>query len=139
MAEKEVDFILNKPNIDSTKILTKEEQVTVENALKKQGRLLIHTTLKPHKNDYKDDFDRGSVEHTSKCRNYSFHKIVIPDGTVVKDTNFCQRTKRQAISGKNLTFIECNLVNNIIDPSWRLEGCNTCEHDFSKDEVTNGS
>jgi len=124
-----------KPNIDSTKLLTKEEQVTVENALKKQGCILVHLQVKPAKNDYIDDFDRGTVEYTSKCRNYSFHKVVIPDKTVIRNTNFTQRTKRQAIIGKDLTFIECNLVNNIIDPTWRLDTCNSCEHDFSKDEI----
>ena len=134
------DFTLSKPDIDDKKTLSKTEQVMVETALKTQGRILIHTELKPYKNDYTDDFDRGTVDYTPKCRNYSYHKVIIPDGTTVKETNFTQRTKRQAITGKDLVFIECNLVNNILDPTWRLETCNNSEHDFSKDiEVENGS
>ena len=129
------DFTLVKPNIDESKILSKAEQIDVETALKKQGRILIHVEAKPAKNDYVDDFDRGTVEYTPKCRNYSYHKVIIPDKTIIKETNFTQRTKRQAIEGKDLTFIECNLVNNIIDPTWKLQSCNNCEHDFSKDEV----
>jgi sensor histidine kinase YesM len=135
------DFTLAKPDIDDKKTLSKEEQVTVETALKKQGRILIHTELKPVKNDYKGDFDRGSVEFTLKCRNYSYHKIVIPDGSVIESRNFTQRKPNtQAIIGKNLTFKECNLVNNVIDPSWTLISCNTSQIDIEeKEEVRDGS
>ena len=127
------DFTLHKPDIDKIKKLSKDEQVQVENALKEQGRKLIHIELKPAKNDYEGDFDRGTVEYTPNCHNYSYHKVVMPDGTTIRETNFTQRTKWQAIEGKNLIFESCNLVNVEIDPTWILKGCNTSEHDFTKD------
>ena len=130
------DFKLKKPVIDEMKVLDEEEKSVVEHTLKMEGRRLIHTELKPHKNDYKDDYDRGSVEHTPKCRNYSYHKIVIPDGTTIRDTNFTQRKPNtQAISGKNLIFIDCNLVNNVIDPSWNVSGCNCSQIDIEAREA----
>lgn len=85
-------------------------------------RNLIHKELRPIKNDYANDFRRGTVEYSDKCFNYSFHKVVIPDGTVIKGKNFSQVTPdTEAISGKNITFIECNLCNVKIDPTWVLQ------------------
>lgn len=122
------DFNRKKPVIDEAKVLNAEEKGVVEHTLKMEGRMLIHSELKPIKNDYKHDFDRGSVEHNPKCKNYSFHKIVIPDGTVIRDSNFTQKDPHtQAIEGKNLHFISCNLVNVELDPSWVVEDCNTCQ------------
>ena len=130
------DFVLNKPNIAGDRILTKSEQSQVEDALKNQGRKLIHCEVKPYKNDYYDDHYRGSVEYTPKCRNYSYHIVHIPDGTTIRDTNFTQREPNNpAIIGKNLTFIDCNLVNCVIDPSWKLKGCNTAQIDIEAREA----
>jgi hypothetical protein len=130
------DFTLAKPNIDDKKILTKEEQTQVLDALTKQGCRLIHCEIKPVKNDYFDDHYRGSVEYTPKCRNYSYHIVHIPDGTTIKDTNFTQRVPNNpAIIGKNLTFIDCNLVNNVIDPSWTVKWCNNSQIDIEAREA----
>ena len=130
------DFNHKKPVIDEAKVLNDEEKAVVEHTLKAEGRKLIHAELKPHKNDYKDDYDRGSVEHTPKCRNYSYHKIVIPDGTTIREVNFTQRKPNtQAISGRNLIFIDCNLVNVVVDPSWVLEGCNNAQIDLEAREA----
>ena len=123
-----MDFTLQKPIISETKTLTKSEQLLVEIALKKSGRLLIHPELKPLKNDYQHDIDRGTVAHTDKCRDYAFHKIIIPDSTIIRDTNFSQKEPHtQAIQGKDLYFINCNLVNVEKDPTWTCEGCNNCQ------------
>lgn len=117
------DYSYKKPVIDETKTLTKDEQDVVEFSLKENGRKLVHKELRHIKNDYKNDFDRGTVEYTPKCRNYSFHKVIIPDGTIIKETNFTQKEPyTQAIQGRNLTFIECNLANNLIDPDWTING-----------------
>lgn len=122
------EFTLEKPDIVTDKILTKTEQLQVETALKKQGRKLIHKEVMPAKNDYQHDCDRGTVEYTPKSMNYSFHKVIIPDGTVIRNTNFTQKEPHsQAIQGKNLTFIDCNLVNVEKDISWILQGCNNCQ------------
>ncbi len=129
------EFSYKKPVIDEAKILSEEEKDVVEHTLKNEGRKLVHIALRPIKNDYKDDYDRGTVNYTSACRNYSFHKVVIPDSTTIKEANFTQRIKRQAIEGKNLRFEECNLVNNIIDPTWILVSCNTTEVDFAAREA----
>jgi len=130
------EYTLKKPDIDEAKTLDADEKAVVEFALKNQGRRLVHCEVKPVKNDYFDDHYRGSVEYTPKCRNYSGHIVHIPDGTTVKDTNFCQRVPNNpAIIGKNLTFIDCNLVNNVIDPSWTVKGCNTSTLDFEAYEA----
>lgn len=122
------DFSLAKPVIDSAKTLTKNEQDVVETALKGSGRLLIHPGLKPTKNDYANDFDRGTVEYNPKVRNYSFHKVIIPDGTTIRESNFTQKEPHTAaITGKNLTFIDCNMVNVEKDASWILQGCNNAQ------------
>jgi hypothetical protein len=121
-------FILKKPDINETKLLDKDEQEVVEFALKQNGRRLVHCELKHAKNDYKHDFDRGTVEHTHKARNYSFHKVIIPDGTTILETNFCQKEPHTpAIEGKYLTFINCNLVNVATDPTWTMQGSNNCQ------------
>ena len=121
-------YTLKKPNIDTTKTLSEAEQSVVEDSLKHQGRILIHSELKPIKNDYQNDFDRGTVEYTSKCHNYSFHKVIIPDGTTIIERNFAQRVAHtKSIEGKNLTFIDCNLVNVEPDPTWIMKGCNNCQ------------
>ena len=78
--------------------------------------------------DYADSLKRGTVEYRADWRNYSFHAVVIPDGAVIRACNFTQNTPNtRAISGANLTFVECNLVNNALDPSWKLERCNTSQ------------
>lgn len=117
-----------KPIINEAKILDDEEKDLVKKTLKENGRRLIMKELKPAKNDYHHDFDRGTVEYTPKNRNYSFHKVIIPDGTVVKNCNFTQKNPdTQAIQGENLVFIECNLVNNAINPSWTLINSNRAQ------------
>jgi hypothetical protein len=124
-------FVLKKPIIDETKVLADDEKAAVEFSLKMEGRRLIHTELRPHKNDYNNHYDRGSVAHTPKCRNYCFHKIVIPDGSTIKETNFTQlKPNTNSISGKNITFIGCNLTNIALDPSWVIKGCVTQQVDL---------
>lgn len=130
------DYTLKKPVIDETKTLNAEEKDLVEKTLKQNGRGLIHIALKPAKNDYQDDKHRGTVDYTPACHNYSFHKVIIPDGTIIKETNFTQREMdTDAIQGENLTFIDCNMVNVRIKASWHLESCNTTTVDFPKREA----
>lgn len=125
-----------KPNVEPDKILTKEEQVVVKEYL--EGK--IFKELQPAKNDYISYVDRGTVKFNSKkgtnilgrevfeASNYSFHKLVIPDGTVVNEVNFTQREPHTvAITGKNLTFVNCNLVNVEKGPSWTLISCNNAQ------------
>lgn len=122
------EFTLQKSNLDESKLLDVDEQEFVDITLKKQGRLLIHCHLTPAKNDYKHDFDRGTVHYTTKSQNYSFHKVIIPDNTVIDGGNFTQRDPNtDAIAGKYLIFKECTLVNVKIDPSWALISCNTSQ------------
>jgi hypothetical protein len=135
-----MEFTLSKPNIDSAKILTKEEAVQVETALKRSGAILIHPNSEVVKNDYIDDHNRGTVKFNTKMRNYAFHKVIIPDGTIVKDCNFSQKIMNtDAISGKNLVFEFCNLRNCKIDLSWTLKSCNTYQSDLVFEEVKDGS
>ena len=129
-----------KPNIAETKILDANEQEVVEFSLKENGRKLIFEELRPLKNDYQNDYDRGTVEFNTKkdvnmfgrtvfeASNYAFHKVVIPDNTTIQGVNFSQKEPHtQAITGNNLTFIECNLVNVQIDPTWIVQSSNTAQ------------
>jgi hypothetical protein len=131
-------YSYKKPVIDETKILTEDEQDVVEFSLKENGRKLVHNQLRHAKNDYKNDFERGTVIYTPKCRNYSYSKVIIPDGTIIKESNFTQKEPHTvAIGGKNLTFIDCNLVNVQKDPTWTLQGSNNCQiKRIKKSEIT---
>lgn len=101
--------------------------------LKKQLKGKIFSELMPAKNDYVNEVDRGTVKFNPKksvnmfgdevfeASNYSYHKLTIPDGTTVQGINFTQKKPHTpAIQGKNITFIECNLANVEIDPTWTL-------------------
>lgn len=133
-----------KLNIDEVKDLSADEKIAVKEALK--GKISVY--LDPRKNDYQNDFDRGTVDYTPelrkdgtpKNRNYSFHKVVIPDGTVIKESNFAQRKPHtNAIQGKSLTFINCNLVNVEKDPTWTLISSNNAQSDRTiKSQVDSG-
>lgn len=68
------------------------------------------------------------VDFDPKWPNYSFCKVAIPDGSTMQELNFTQlNPNTPAISGRNLTFIDCNLGNCAIDPSWTIKGCNTSQ------------
>lgn len=121
-----------KPNIPLDKVLIESEQVRVKEYL--GGKIFVE--MVPTKNDYVDRYDRGTVKFNPRkgvnylgdevyeASNMSFHKVVIPDGTILNDINFTQKNPHtNAIQGKNLTFISCNLNNVEIDPTWILEDC----------------
>lgn len=136
---------LTKPVIEATNILTPEEVVAVKAYVK--GK--VHIEAVPAKNDYVDDYHRGTVSFVTdmgnkfnpaalKMRNYSFHNVIIPDGTEVANCNFTQKEPHtHAITGKNLKFKECNLCNVEIDPSWIMEGCLTVHSRYRVDGLDN--
>lgn len=125
-------LIVTKPGIESEKLLADGTEKTLVKAYIK-GK--THIEALPAKNDYVDEFNRGTVYFNTekgnpfnpealKMRNYSFHKVIIPDGTTIKGVNFTQKEPHTvAITGKNLTFIECNLKNVEIDVTWTLIDC----------------
>lgn len=121
-----------KPAISEDKLLSEQEQIQVKKYL--SGK--IFKELQPAKNDYVDRDNKGTVEFNPRkgtnmlgrevfaASNYSAHKVIIPDGTTVKEVNFAQKNPHtDAIQGKNLTFISCNLNNVEIDESWTLINC----------------
>jgi len=125
-------LVIMKPGIAEDKLLTDEtERILVKGYLIGKA----HIEAIPAKNDYVDEFNRGTVYFNNekgnpfnpeslKMRNYSFHKVIIPDGTTIKGVNFTQKEPHTvAITGKNLTFIECNLKNVEIDVTWTLIDC----------------
>lgn len=94
------------------------------------GQLLCTSAVRPA--DYVNEMQRGTVELMPGWTNYSFHAVVVPDGTVLDGTdrcfNFSQGVPNTvAIVGKNLTLKNCNLFNVAIDPSWTLLGCNASQ------------
>jgi hypothetical protein len=138
-----------KPNIPADKELDVLEKAQVKEYL--GGK--IFKELMPAKNDYKDKYDRGTVEFNPTkgvnilgrevfaASNYSFQKVVVPDGTYLKDINFTQKEPyTEAIIGKNLTFEGCNLTNVKPDPTWKyVGGCGTVQiKRVLKSQVDNG-
>jgi len=133
--EKEL-ITLEKPAISSTKLLTEAELIEVKEYL--AGKILKDLT--PTKNDYIDENNKGSVafvadksldfagKYRMSISNYSRHKVVIPDGSIVEDANFSQKEPfTEAVFGKNITFKNCNLVNVKIDASWIIQDSNTAQ------------
>lgn len=110
-----------KPNILTDKILNAQEQKEVKTYL---GNKIFYK-LTPAKNDYVDNYNRGTVivefesEGVPKVGNFVFYKIQVPDGTTIRETNFAQKYPHTIISdAKNLRFEWCNLNNVEIDPTW---------------------
>ena len=129
---------IEKPNILPTKILNKQEQKQVYDYLRQEGGIFVELT--PAKNDYVDKNNRGTVffkpekginilgREVYEAANYARHKVIIPDGTELFEQNFSQRHPHtECITGKNLTFIKCNLTNVELDPTWTLIDCNTSQ------------
>lgn len=141
------DWTLSKPSIPSDKLLDSSEREIVRNELRKrpslsratkeifEGRLLIHADAIVAKNDYINDEDRGTVhfnlektqnflgQEVYKMRNYMNHKVIIPDGTIVQGVNFSQKDPHtDAIQCVDCVFIDCNLMNVEIHPSWTIQG-----------------
>lgn len=86
--------------------------------------------------DYTDSYNRGSLKYSPNWRNYSFHKVVIPDKTEIRECNFAQKTANtEAITGEDLVFIECNLVNVRKHKSWKLEQCNNYQKDIPDEPI----
>ncbi len=78
--------------------------------------------------DYYNEYFRGAVDYDPAWRNYSYHAVDIPDGTVIEGCNFAQaEPKTECINGENLTFRDCNLCNVALHPSWTLERCLTAQ------------
>ena len=127
--ESTKNLVVTRPSISSDKELSSDEEILQVKAYLK-GK--AHKEVIPAKNDYVDRLNRGTVYFNPekgnifnssklKMRNYSFHKVIIPDGTTIEGVNFSQKDPHtDAIVGKNLTFIKCNLKNVEIDPSWTL-------------------
>lgn len=79
--------------------------------------------------DYIDQYMRGTVNYDPSIKNYSFNKVFIENDTIIESSNFSQSEPRTEaiINGKNLTFINCNLVNVLIAESWILKNCLTAQ------------
>lgn len=84
--------------------------------------------------DYRNEKDRGTLQYDPAWRNYSFHRVEIPAGTVVRGGNFSQVDPNNTaiITDGPITLIDCNLVNCAIDKAWTVEGCNTAQVWFTK-------
>lgn len=98
----------------------------------------VASTSRP--GDYISDIKRGTVEFHPKWRNYSYHTVKIPDGTVLDGEVMggCNLTQISPVTdaidrssgfGHNLTFRGCNLVNVKVYPDWIIENCNTAQID----------
>lgn len=90
--------------------------------------------------DYVSDVQRGTIDLLPGWRNYSYHTVRVPDGTmfdgnVMGGCNFTQiepatdAFDRSPGFGHNLHFRDCNLVNVKTYPDWTIEGCNTTQVD----------
>lgn len=82
--------------------------------------------------DYAHDLDRGTLDYSTDWKNYSFHKVRIPAGTVIVGANFTQTqpdTAAITVIGvpSTVAFIDCNLGNVRLHPAWALKDCNTAQ------------
>jgi len=104
---------------------------------------LVRETSRPQ--DYVGNFDRGTVEFNPKWRNYSYHKVNVPSGTVLDGAvmgacNFTQIEpnteafdRTPGFFGHNLVFRNCNLSNVKTYPDWTVEeSCNNAQVDYIK-------
>lgn len=92
--------------------------------------------------DYAGEFHRGSVEYDIKWSNYSFHKVIVPSRTTIKNANFAQIApntevfdRTPGIYGHNLTFINCNLTNVKTYPDWELIDSSNGQADFIEEDM----
>jgi len=82
--------------------------------------------------DYANDLLRGTVEFDRIWRNYSYHTVSIPSGTVVNGCNFTQIIPNTiCIIISNLpdivTLEDCNLCNVRLQPGWIIRRCMTVQ------------
>lgn len=118
------------------------DNVILDEAQKEELKTLlkgiISIRLTPARNDYVDNFNRGTVEYNPYERNYSYQKVIIPDGTIITGKNFTQANAHTVtIIGKNLTFKDCQMINVEVDPSWTLVNSSNY-HIRRKEIVKNG-
>ena len=105
----------------SNTILNDNQKIELKDLLKG----LVNGKLNMKKNDYVDDNNRGTVDYDENVINYSKQRVEIPNGTTIRGKNFSQVAPfTDAITGNNLTFINCNLVNVNPNPTWTLIGSN---------------
>lgn len=113
-------------------VLNASQKIEAKAALK--GKIV--PGLVPTKNDYVDENNRGTVDFDPTMKinlvgrevlsngNYSKHKVNFKDGQTIKGGNFSQSNPDTVISAaKNLTFIESNLTNVLVDDTWTLIEC----------------
>jgi hypothetical protein len=92
---------------------------------------LVRQSVRPP--DYIDDHKRGLVEFSESRKNFSRHRVLIPNGSVVVGKNFSQHVPnsdvivRDKANGNNLTFKDCNLVNVKTYADWIIEDSNTAQ------------
>jgi hypothetical protein len=78
---------------------------------------------------------RGVVDYDEQVDNYSFHQVLIPSGTTVRDKNFMQISPnvdaivKKPGFGRNITFEGCNLVNVKTHASWTIVDSNNAQQD----------
>lgn len=81
--------------------------------------------------DYEHDLDRGTLDYDPAWRNYSFHKVLIPARTIVRNCNLSQAVPNTICIMAPLlaviTFVECNLCNVRLRAAWVLQGCCTVQ------------
>lgn len=122
-------------NISPDKILDEDEKIAVKEAMKNKYFKAVQLI----KNDYKNMYNVGTVEYTDKHKNYAHHIVHIPDGTHIKEANFAQsKPYTEAIIGKNLHLVGCNLGNVKIDSSWTLEHCLQIQYKYIVKSETAG-
>lgn len=103
-------------------------------AFRENEKPIISLTARP--SDYDNDLKRGSVHIHENLKNYSFCTVTIPDGSTIENQNFTQvQPDTDCIIGENITFIDCNLSNVRINPSWTLQDCNTAQFWLVEEEI----
>ena len=72
--------------------------------------------------DYVDDLKRGTVEYSPQWRNYAYHAVTVPVGTIIQGANFAQAVPLTEVFTLDrpgtITVVDCNLCN--VKPSTRV-------------------
>ena len=121
------------PEIDSDK-WTQDERTEFKDkgfrSLRADELPIVSAKVRPK--DYTHDLDRGTVDYHADWRNYSFHRVRIKAGSVIRNCNFAQaapNTDAIIVDGDpdDLTFEDCNLHNVKLNPKWNIPGCGTVQ------------
>ena len=140
--QRELSEERTKAQADGRPLTSTEETQLVERGWRdrRSQEPLVPVTSRVRPADYVNDVHRGTIDLIPKWRNYSYHVVKVPDGTlfdgsVMGGCNFTQIAPatdafdRSPGFGHDLHFRHCNLTNVKLYLDWSVQSCNTTQVD----------